>query len=163
MTSKPVFVLDTNVLSGAQAAGWIDALSSWTKDATLIASERVWTGEFLQNHPEVPESPEWLDVTAANLDELEVRAQGQLSVQDWSCVAVTEARDGRLVTYDSALYGRIENRGGDAVWGTKFLKRTFERCGISEDAFEAGVETYISDAYLPDSVGSTLRNAEKDD
>ncbi|WP_440988705.1 hypothetical protein [Haloarchaeobius baliensis] len=160
--TREVIVLDNNVLSGAYEAGWFDSLSFWTDDALLAVPKRVWSEEFESTHDGVDGAPTWMTVQKADLDALDVRAQGQLSVQDWCCVALVESTSGRLVTNDGALYARVEARGGTAVWGTKFLKRTFERCGIRVEAFEEGVERYVEDAYLPESVASAIRSAEKD-
>jgi hypothetical protein len=161
MPSERAFVVDTSVLSAADAAGWFDGLEHWTGEVRLLTPTAVWRTEFLESH-EVERAPAWLAVEGVELDDVAVHAGGQLSLHDWRCIVLAEAADGAIVSNDSALLERFADRGGRPIWGTKFLKRTFERCGISEDAFEAGVETYISDAYLPDSVGAAFRNAEKD-
>jgi hypothetical protein len=166
MTSEgAVFVIDNNVLSAADAAGWFESISFWKHDgdANIVVSKRVWEKEFLGTHDGVLGTPAWLDVRESNLDELTVQSQGQLSVEDWTCVAVAEQEGGRVVTNDQALYSRFEERGGTATWGTKFLKRTFERCGITPESFDDGVERYVDDVFLPDEVVEAFRNAEKDD
>lgn len=159
-----LFVIDNNVLSSADAAGWFESISFWKHDvgAEIIVSKRVWQKEFVETHERVSATPEWLDVREANLDELTVQSQGQLSVEDWTCVAIAEQDGERLVTNDQALHSRFEERGGSPVWGTKFLKRTFERCGIELDEFQDGVEQYVDDVFLPNEVAEVFRNAEKD-
>lgn len=103
MTSEDiVFVIDNNVLSSADAAGWFESISFWKHDvgAKIAVSERVWKEEFVETHDGVSGTPEWLDVREANLDEMTVQSQGQLSVEDWTCVAVAEQAGGRLITND---------------------------------------------------------------
>jgi len=163
MKNNPVFVLDNNVLSGARLAGWFDSLQFWDDDTSLMVPARVWQEEFQSQSHSVEEVPDWLRVREAELQQLNVRAQGQLSVQDWCCIAMAEMESGRIVTNDRPLYARFEERGGTSVWGTKLLKRTFEKCGISVSVFDDGVDEYIEDAYLPERVADALRNAEKDD
>jgi rRNA-processing protein FCF1 len=163
MSSGPSFVLDNNVLSGARLAGWFGSLEFWENDAALLVPARVWQQEFQASSHRVEESPEWLHIREAELQELDVSAQGQLSVQDWACIAMAEKESAHVVTNDKPLYSRFEDRGGESIWGTKFLKRTFERCGISVTSFNDGVDEYIEDAYLPDRVAEFLRESEKDD
>ena len=163
MKDNPVFVLDNNVLSGARLAGWFDSLGFWEGETALIVPARVWQEEFQSQPHSVEEVPDWLCVREAEVEKLDVRAQGQLSIHDWCCIAIAEKESGRVVTNDRPLYSRFEERGGTSIWGTKFLKRTFEKCGISVLSFDEGVDEYIEDAYLPDRVADALRNAEKGD
>jgi hypothetical protein len=46
-------------------------------------------------------------------------------------------------------------------WGTHFVIRTFESCGISRTDYEDGVDTYLGDVTLPDAVEDEVRTAEK--
>ena len=45
----------------------------------------------------------------------------------------------------------------------EFLKWTSERCSITVEVFEDGVELYVDDAYLPESVANAVRSDENED
>lgn len=161
-TSNSTLVLDNSVLSALFAAGWFDAPSFYWPDQSILVSARVWNGEFVPYHDAEGE-PAWATVRETDLESVRTQALGQLSKPDWSCIALAEAAEGdsTVVTNDRTLREVATRRDVTAEWGTHFVIRTFESCGISRTDYEDGVDTYLGDVTLPDAVEDEVRNAEK--
>lgn len=160
--SESALVLDTSILSALFESGWFDAPSFYRPDRTVLVSERVWNGEFGPHH-DVESEPAWATVREPELESVRTQALGQLSLPDWSCIALAEQAEGTptVVTNDRALRGVALRRDLDAEWGTHFVVRTFEACGITVPEFEEGVDTYLADVTLPGEVAAEVRNSEK--
>lgn len=160
--SNATLVLDNSVLSALFAAGWFEAPSFYSPDQSILIPARVWNDEFSPYH-DIEDEPTWATVQAAGLESVQTQALGQLSKPDWSCIALAEAPDERsiLVTNDRALREVAIRRDVNAEWGTHFVIRTFESCGISISDYEDGVDTYLTDVTLPEEVEDEVRNAEK--
>jgi rRNA-processing protein FCF1 len=153
-------VLDTNVLSSFHTAGWFDGLGTWPPDTEVLATEAVWL-EF-QEYASI-EQPDWLGVEAVDLDRIETRTPGALAPADWSCLALVDAREGaRLVTNDRGIHTVAQRRDVPFEWGTRFLLRTFQRCGLTRATLDAGQDVYIDDLGLPEEVAAEIRTATKD-
>lgn len=161
MTSSTL-VLDNSILSALFSAGWFDAPSFYRPDQSILVSARVWNSEFLPYH-DIESEPTWAAVREADLDSVQTQALGQLSKPDWSCIALAEGTDGNptVVTNDRALHEVATRRDVSAKWGTHFVIRTFESCGISITDYEDGVDTYLRDVTLPGEVEDEVRKAEK--
>lgn len=154
------YVLDTNVISSFKTAGWLDAIEIWLPKKNVVASEAVW--EEFQDYTSI-EQPDWLSIEEAQLERVETQTPGALARADWSCIAVVEEyEDARLVTNDRGIHTVAKRRGIPREWGTRFLLRTFQRCGLSKDELEDGVEAYVDDLRLPEDVEDELRNTTKD-
>lgn len=149
-------ILDNVVLSGFYKAGWFETLEFWTPEYDLLVPEPVWENEFRP----YTETPEWLELTEFDTT-IETEVPGALSFEDWSCIAAAERHSGILVTRDATLKQTAAGRGISTMWSGRFLIDTYEECGISVDEFEVGIEDYLRDAYLSNSVEETIRNAEK--
>ncbi len=153
-------VLDTNVLSSFHTAGWFDGLGTWPPDTDVLATDRVWT-EF-QDYVSI-EQPDWLTIEVVNLDRIETRTPGALAPADWSCLALVDGREGaRLVTNDQGIHSAAERREVPFEWGTRFLLRTFQRCGLTRSDLDTGQKRYIEDLGLPGDVAAEIRTATKD-
>lgn len=157
---NPRLVLDTSILSALETADWFDAPAFYSSHE-ILASSRVWNGEFVPHH-DMKSPPVWLAIEEVKLESVETASLGQLSRADWSCIALAEAvESATIITNDRALRDVAKRRELNAVWGTKFVLETFEECGITEDEFEAGIESYISDVTISERVEDELRTAEK--
>ncbi|MFC6724094.1 hypothetical protein ACFQE1_06835 [Halobium palmae] len=156
------FVIDNCIFSSFMVSDWFDSMDFWRPDYDLLATRRVWEEEFLPFH-EVEGPPDWLCLHEVDLSGVDVQALGPVSKKDWSCIALAEDYDGdaAVVTNDHDLKMAVENRGLRAIWGTRFVIDTFERCGISVEDFEEGRPKYIDDATLPEPAIRELRDAEK--
>lgn len=160
--SDSALVLDNSILSALFTAGWFDAPSFYWPDQLIIVSARVWNGEFSPYHS-VESEPDWITVREANLESVQTQALGQLSMSDWSCIAVAEqiGGDSTVVTNDRALREVADRRNVNAEWGTHFVIRTFKACGISVPDFEGGIDAYLADVTLPGEVENEVRDTEK--
>lgn len=158
--SSNIVVLDNNVLSAFVTSDWFENLAFWDGKYEVVVSGLVWTEEFRPNH-DWTTPPPWLTVRDADLSRVEATAIGQLSRQDWSCLALFHSHDGFLVTNDRRLHETACDRDVDVEWGTKFVQRTYVECGITTQEFESGVEQYITDTYLSTEIADWLRNSEK--
>ncbi len=153
------FVLDNVILSSFYSAGWFDSLAFYSPEDKLRVPERIWTAEFLPDR-DVDSAPEWL--TVQSVTELpETGVPGALSEADKTCLALAERHSDVLVTNDKKLVETAKARDVATKWGTRFVIETFEQCGISQTAFDAGVEAYRDDIYLPNVVAEKLMQAEK--
>lgn len=160
--SKPALILDNSVLSAVYTADWLDDLSFYPPDQSIIVPHLVWNGEFAPHHS-IKEVPSWLIVREANLNAVQTQAAGQLSKADWSCIAVAEQIDGEatVITNDRALRTVATRRDVDAEWGTHFVIRTFKACAITTPDFQETVSTYLTDVTLPPEVADEVQNTEK--
>lgn len=160
--SKPALVLDNSILSALFASGWFDAPSFYRPDRSVLISEQVWSREFSPHH-DIKSEPAWATVRETRLESVQTKALGQLSKPDWSCIALAEQAEGDtvVVTNDRALREVAVHRNLDAEWGTQFVIRTFQACGISVSEFEEGVGTYLADVTLPAEVADEVRDTEK--
>lgn len=155
-------VLDTSVLSALFESGWFDAPAFYRPGQSIYISDRVWTDEFSPYH-DVACVPEWATVRRSDLEAVQTPALGQLSIPDWSCLAVAEQANGSqtVVTNDRTLRAVAHRRDIAVEWGTHFVIRTFEACGISVSDFADGVDTYLVDVTLPSDVAEDVRTTEK--
>jgi hypothetical protein len=158
MTDAAAFVLDTSVISSFHAVEWLDGIACWTPQYSLVAPARVWD-EFA-DYWDV-EQPSWLEIRDVPLEGEEVNAPGALSVPDWACVLLAERVDGVVVTNDQAMHTVAESREVPWTWGTAFCLETFDRCGISQEELDAGIEGYAADLGLSHEIVSVLDDAEK--
>lgn len=160
--SDSALVLDNSILSALFASGWFDAPSFYWPDRSILVSARIWDSEFIPYHG-LKSEPEWITVRETDLESVQTQAMGQLSIPDWSCIALAEETEGTnaVVTNDRALYEVANRRNGNAEWGTRFVIRTFKACGITVSDFEEGIDTYLADVTLPDEVEDEVRNTEK--
>lgn len=160
--SNSALVLDNSILSALFSSSWFDAPSFYWPDHSILVSARIWNNEFSPYHG-IESEPEWITVREANLELVQTHALGQLSVPDWSCIALAEQTEGStiVVTNDHALRGVANRRNVNVEWGTHFVIRTFKACGISVSDFERGIDTYLADVTLPVDVEDEVRNTEK--
>jgi hypothetical protein len=155
-----VLVLDNVILSGFHTAGWFESLEFWTPEYTIVVPQKIWETEFMPFR-DLEEPPSWLDVRPLE-DQLRAEAPGVLSDNDWRCIGIAEECSGVLITRDQALKQRAEQRGVSTIWGGRFLIDTFSQCGITIQSFDEGVETYLEDAHLSQSVENEIRETEKE-
>lgn len=158
--SNPDILLDNVVLSAFAYAGWFENLEFWAEDRTLYVPQRVWSQEF-EPMSDLEKPPDWISCKAIE-NPIEPDQPGRLSDCDWSCCIVADDQDAVLVTRDRALKKTAEQRGITTMWAAKFMKTTFESCGISITEYEKGLPLWIDDGYPPQEVKSMLKNAEKD-
>lgn len=149
-------ILDANVLIGFNEAGWLDTIEFWMPEYRPIVPKPIWDDELVLS--DVP--PDWMEVVEVN-GRIQVEDPGQLSKYDWNCIVLAEQEDGVLITADSELRNRAQERGVEVQWSASFAIQTFEECGISEGEYEDGLNGYISDARLDDDIEKELREAEK--
>lgn len=152
-------VFDNVVLSAFYTADWFDALAFWRPEYDLLVPEAVWVDEFI-TYWDIDETPEWLSVKQVK-GPVEAEYPGALSKNDWRCIRLAEQESGIVVTRDRALKQTAEDQGVETLWDARFVIDTFEECGISREAFDEGLEDYLSDAYFPDPVKQAIRDAEK--
>lgn len=152
-------VLDNVVLSAFHRVGWLDCLEHWSDDYDLLTPVRVWQLEFVSTN-KIEEPPEWLE-TYPIQSQIEPESPGQLSDNDWRCVAAAEERNGLLVTRDRKLRARAGERGIEVMWLGRFVIETYESCGISVPSYRENLDSYFEDSYEPEEVRETIRNAEK--
>lgn len=158
MADTEVFILDTSVISSYHAVEWLGGVACWTPQHSLFAPARVWT-EFA-DYWDV-DQPDWLEIQEVSLEDEQVQGPGTLSVPDWACVLLAESVDGTVVTNDQAMHTVTENREQPWEWGTAFLLDTFDRCGISQNELDAGIEAYATDLGLNSEIVAVLEAAEK--
>lgn len=157
--SNGQLILDNSVLSAFATGGWFHDISFWTPRYALYATDRIWSHEFRPHHPF--SKPEWLRVQAVDTSNLAAKTV-ELGEPDWTLIRLAETLDDPvLVSNDRRLLVETERRGIERIWGSKFLKQTFEYCGIDRQAYDDGLQSYIRDAHLPDFVITELRSAEK--
>ena len=157
--SKGQLVLDNSVISAFAASGWLQDISFWTPQYELYTTDRIWVDEFSPHHS--VSKPEWLHVETVDTSNLATR-RVELGEADWSLIRLAEIlEDPVLVSNDKRLLDEIERRGIERIWGSKFLKQTFESCGIDTQAYDDGLQSYIHDVHLPTVVVEELRTAEK--
>lgn len=150
-------VLDAVVLIGFEAAGWFDSMEFWHPEYDLLVPQLLWQDEF-EAAPVEP--PGWLNLCSAQ-PPAEAREPGALSLFDWRCIGLAEARSGTLITADKNLKQSAEARGVSTLWAGRFALDTFEQCGISGEEFRAGVQVFIDDMRMPPSAATEFQNAEK--
>lgn len=152
-------ILDNSVLSAFKNAGWFRDIEFWSERYTLVTTRRVWRSEFANHHR--VHRRDWLTIRGVGIDE-STDTEPTISEADLSLILVAEAsEDSILVTNDKILKQTADQRGCATIWGTKFLIQTFEECGITEEAFEAGLPNYFEDVPIPESVATEARSAEK--
>lgn len=157
--SKQQLVLDNSVISAFAASGWFHNISFWTPQYELHTTDRIWSHEFSPHHS--VSKPEWLQVETVDMSKLATRPV-ELGEADWSLIRLAEIlEDPVLVSNDKRLLEEIERRGIERIWGSKFLKQTFESCGIDMQAYDDGLQSYVHDVHLPAVVVEELRTAEK--
>lgn len=157
--SKGQLILDNSVLSAFAAGGWFHDISFWTPRYALYTTDRIWSHEFSPHHEF--SKPEWLRVETVDTSKLAAKTV-ELGEADWTLIRLAETLDDPvLVSNDKRLLEETERRGLERMWGSRFLKQTFESCGIDRPAYDDGLHSYVRDVHLPDSVTSELRSAEK--
>ncbi|WP_157745907.1 hypothetical protein [Halorubrum trapanicum] len=159
--SESAFVLDNSVLSAFSGSGWFESIAFWSDTHELVTSARVWENEYVPHHDRA-EAPDWLSIEEANLNELVIERSVRLGDADYSLIRLTEDRsDCTLVTNDKRVLTKAEENDLDNMWGSKFLKETFEQCGISRERYQAGLSSYFEDVPISSEVRQVLRDAEK--
>ena len=157
--SKGQLILDNSVLSAFAAGEWFHDISFWAPRYTLYTTERIWAHEFRPHH--AFSKPEWLRVETVDTSKLAARTV-ELGEADWTLIGLAETLDDPvLVSNDKRLLEETERRGIERIWGSKFVKQTFESCGIDRQAYDDGLPSYVRDVHLPDFVTAELRSAEK--
>lgn len=157
--SEQQLVLDNSVISAFAAGGWFNDISFWTPRHRLYTTDRIWTREFSPHHS--ASKPAWLQIEAVDTSELATQTV-QLGEADWTLIRLAETLDNPiLVSNDKRLLEEVDRRGIKRIWGSKFLKQTFESCGISTEAYASGLQSYIDDVPIPPGVVEELRDAEK--
>lgn len=160
--SEPALVLDNSILSALHASGWFDAPAFYAPNRRVLVPSRVWNDEFDPYH-DVDRAPEWATIREADLESVRTPALGQLSKPDWSCIGVAERNDDSIIVTNDRVLHEVANRRNVTVeWGTRFVIRTYQACGITVSDFEAGVDSYVEDVTLPAEVADEVRNAEKE-
>lgn len=160
MGGQDRYVLDTNVLSSFRFAGWFDAFDIWLPENELAAPEAVWE-EFYDRWDQG--RPEWITVESVDLEDVETDVPGAIDPNDWRCVVLVErSEDAQLVSNDKGIHSVADHRDTSVEWGTRFLLRTFQRCGMSKSRLDEGASDYINDLHLPDEVADEIRDAEKE-
>lgn len=155
-------VLDNSVLSAFANAGWFNGPQVWRSEYQLVTSRRIWEEEFLPYHT-YNEAPEWLSVQEIDLNNTYADVPNKLSLHDWSGVIAAEHSEGSvLTTNDFAMKKTAEKRDIRTLWGTAFAIQTFQKCGISTNEFDKGVDQYISDVTLGQDIITELRNTQKE-
>lgn len=159
--SEQVFVLDNSVLSAFTRSGWFKSIEFWSDTHKIVTSERVWETEYVPHH-ERTEVPRWLSVEEANLNELVTERSVRLGDADYSLIRLTEERpNGVLVTNDKRVLTKAKENNLGTSWGSKFLKKTFEECGISKESYRGNLPKYFKDVPLNSEVRRVLQDAEK--
>lgn len=159
--SESAFVLDNSVLSAFTGSGWFESIAFWSDTHELVTSERIWENEYVPHHDRTV-APDWLSVEEANLNELVTERSVRLGDADYSLIRLTEERsDCVLVTNDKRILTKAEENDLGNMWGSKFLKETFEQCGISREDYQDGFSRYVEDVPINSEVRQVLREAEK--
>jgi hypothetical protein len=159
---RPWLVLDNSVLSAFANAGWFHGPQVWDAEYQLVTSRRIWESEFLPYHP-VENTPEWLSIHEIDLEDAHAEIPNKLSLHDWSGVIAAERPERSvLTTNDFAMKKTAERRDIETLWGTAFAIQTYQKCGISVDEFDIGVDEYISDVTLGPDIATELRNTQKE-
>jgi len=157
--SKQQLVLDNSVISAFAVSGWFHNISFWTPRYRVYTTGQIWTSEFRPHHSF--SKPEWLHVETVDTSKIATRTV-ELGEADWSLIRLAEMlEDSVLVSNDKRLLEEIERRGIERIWGSKFLKQTFESCGIDKQAYDDGLQSYVRDVHIPVVVTEELRSAEK--
>lgn len=153
-------ILDNSVLSAFRHCGWFQDIGHWHADYSIYTSVRIWEGEFGVTHPET-ERPPWLKIHDVPLPGITDRNRS-LGTQDWSLIYLAHGcSDPVLVTNDKRLKQSTERDGIQTTWGSKFLKQTFESCGISTRSYRSNIDDYLRDAFVGPDVAAVLESAEK--
>jgi len=156
--TEDVLVFDADVLIASYNADWFDHLEFWADSYELLTAKAVWEDEFILRR-QIKRAPVWLSTPEI---EVEQQPPGQVSRYDWRGLRLAEKEGGILITSDGDLREQAEQRGIEKKWTAGFLMETFERCGIPEEEYRAGLDNLVTDLYLGPSVKNDLSTAEKD-
>lgn len=152
------FVLDNSVLSALYRQDWLSGLTVHRNDRRIVTPEMVWESEFKTRFD--PGEIEWIEVeTSTQFPFLE--RPTSLSEADLACLGLAEKHDGTVIVNDKKVVRTAEARGTSVYWGTEFVIKTFELCGMSQDEFDSGKEGYAEDVYLSDQARQQLFQARK--
>ncbi|MFC7070615.1 hypothetical protein ACFQL9_13255 [Halobaculum lipolyticum] len=155
-------VLDNVALSAFATGGWFHSFSFWDDSYELLTPQTIWEEEFAAYHEShaVDSVPRWLSPVAPET-QIDTAEPGALSDNDWRCIVLAKEHDGMVITRDQKLREVALDREIETEWLGKFVLQTFERCGIARSAYEAGIDDYLQDSYLPAASKTELREAEK--
>lgn len=163
MSDGEKIILDNSVLAAFYNTGWFSSLKFWTPQKSIVVPEVIWESEF-KPYYDVSQCPGWLEIEPTSHSSLDISdPPGQLSVPDWSCVAVVENSDGEawITTNDKELKKVAEDRDITVEWGTAFAIMTYRECGISERSYNDNRSDYIEDVVEKGFVENAVLNAEK--
>ena len=157
---KPApFIIDNSVLSAFYRQDWMGLLELHPPERTVLVPKVVWTDEFTEEferedrpgYIEMRESPPYPAIEEAK----------SLSDPDLACLAITSKSGGAVVTNDKVMIETADKLDLSRYWGTEFLIRSFEQCGVTQDEFDSGLSGYIDDIYISKEVEQQLYQAEK--
>lgn len=157
---KPApFVIDNSVLSAFYRQDWMGLLELHPPERAVVVPQVVWGDEFTvvfepsepPNYINVQDSPPYPAIEDAKA----------LSDPDLACLALTAKHSGTVVTNDEVMVEAADSLDLSRYWGTQFLVRTFERCGLTQDEFDSGLTGYINDLHLSRTVEQQLFQARK--
>lgn len=158
--SSGELVLDNSILSAFHECGWFRDIEHWQAEYSIYTSARIWEEEFAENRAGT-DVPPWLEVREIPLPGI-THLDRSLGKPDWSLIYLAHGcSDPTLVTNDVRLKETTEEEELTAVWGSKFLKQTFESCGISVNSYRTNLDIYLEDSFLGPEVESVLESAEK--